>query len=311
MEVKADVISVARFDQRMNQIMQRGIDSLNIAASRGHMDAVRHLSSGASLKTLNEALGWAAFAGQLKSVQMLVHQGANVDALDAHGRTPVHWAAYMGHQPVFQWLLGQGADVLRPEARPPRYTPIDILVWKGRGELLSWLVGGAHGATDELQAPILQVLLSRPQMCRAAAGGHLDVVKWLLGLGVQVDAPDEDAKTPLWHAAEQRHADVCSWLVGQGASAVLLSSAALTELLCVAAQSGDTALLRAAVAAGAPIAAAGVCGITPMQWAVRSGKSECVQLLSAAGADVLAPMLAGSEVAPRNALHAAVIQEDS
>eukprot|EP00966_Prymnesium_polylepis_P249583 5770451-Prymnesium_polylepis.1 len=237
--------------------MQRGIDNLNVAASRGHMDAVRNLSGSAPLKTLNEALGWAAFAGQLKAVQLLVHQGANVDALDAHGRTPVHWAAYMGHAAVFQWLLGQGADVLRPEARPPRYTPVDILVWRGRGELLAWLVGGAHGATDELQAPVLQVLLSKPQLCRAAAGGHVDVCKWLLGLGVQVDAPDDDAKTPLWHAAEQRHADACSWLVAQGASPALLSSAALTELVCVAAAAGDTRLLQAGIEAGAPIVAPG------------------------------------------------------
>ena len=301
-------VSVAEFDKRISQIVQRGIENLNLAASRGHIEAVKSLSAISSIKKLDEALGWAAFAGQLKVVQMLVHQGASFNAFDAHGRTPVHWAAYMGHQAVFQWLLGQGADALRKETQPPRYTPIDIAVWKGRRNLLAWLTGASQSqvAIDELQAPIMEALLSRPQMCRAAAGGHLEVARWLLSIGVQVDQTDEDGKTPLWHAAEARHGAMCSWLVSQGASPALLPPAALSELLCAAAQIGDAGLLQAGIAAGARVNGAGSCGITPIQWAIRGKWDTCVRLLCAVGADILVPVANGNTILPRHPLHAAV-----
>ncbi|KAL1518490.1 hypothetical protein AB1Y20_002781 [Prymnesium parvum] len=285
--------------------------SLNFAVSRGRLEAVRALSNGASAASLHDALRWAAFAGHLKLVQLLVQQGAALDAADAPtGRTAVHWAAYLGHAAVFRWLVGQGADVLRPESRLPQFTAVDVLVWKGRGELLSWLLERAHGAPHALQAPLLHALLSPAQLCRAAAGGHLQLVRWLLGLGAPVDAPDDDAKTALWHAAEQRHAPLCSWLVAHGASAALLSDGARAELLAVGAAAGDAALLRAALDAGAHPAEAGVCGVPPVHWSLRRGHHHCARLLLLAGADVLAPWADGGAVGARGELLAAARRDE-
>ena len=66
--------------------------------------------------TLDVALHAATFAGQLRAVQLLVHQGARVNAADRHGRTPSHWAAHMGHLQCLQWLASQGASLLTAEA---------------------------------------------------------------------------------------------------------------------------------------------------------------------------------------------------
>ena len=84
-------ISVEKFDYRMSMIMQRGTSSLNVAAARGQLEAIKILGAGAPLKVLNEGLGWAAFAGQLKAVQMIVHNGANVDAMKMFNSSSTHF----------------------------------------------------------------------------------------------------------------------------------------------------------------------------------------------------------------------------
>ena len=98
---------------------------LILAALKGDADLLR-LSVGQHVpgSKLDAALCWAAFAGELTAVTLLVHQGASVNASDGRGRSPAGWAAYNGHLHVLQFLLSQGADLLAPEgaasADPPR-----------------------------------------------------------------------------------------------------------------------------------------------------------------------------------------------
>ena len=52
---------------------------------------------------------------------MLIDKGAEVDACDAHGLTPLHWAAKEGHAALVKLLLAEGADPHRKDHRnrPP------------------------------------------------------------------------------------------------------------------------------------------------------------------------------------------------
>jgi ankyrin repeat protein len=43
-------------------------------------------------------------------MKYLCEQGADKEARNNHGRTPLHWAAYNGHLPMVQYLCEQGAD---------------------------------------------------------------------------------------------------------------------------------------------------------------------------------------------------------
>lgn len=71
-------------------------------------------------------LHYAASTGQVETTQMLLEQGADVDARAFDGTTPLMMAAYAGSEEVVRLLLGAGADLhLRTEQD---YTVID---WAG------------------------------------------------------------------------------------------------------------------------------------------------------------------------------------
>ena len=47
----------------------------------------------------------------LPIVQLLVEKGAQLEARDKNGRTPLHWAAAFGHFEIVQYLINKGAQV--------------------------------------------------------------------------------------------------------------------------------------------------------------------------------------------------------
>jgi ankyrin repeat protein len=87
-------------------------------------------------------LHFAAFQGQVASLEWLVGQGADVHAKRGNGTTPLHDAAQQGQVVSLEWLVGQGADVHAKSKTG--HTPLHVAAKEGQVASLEWLVG--HGA---------------------------------------------------------------------------------------------------------------------------------------------------------------------
>ena len=61
--------------------------------------------------SLNDQLIAAATNGDAAGVQQLLQKGANIEAKDNLGWTPLIWAAYQGHTEVVNLLLEKGANL--------------------------------------------------------------------------------------------------------------------------------------------------------------------------------------------------------
>jgi len=53
----------------------------------------------------------AAFSGQLDVVKELCYHGANKHLTDKGGSTVLHWATDSGNRQLVEWLLDNGADL--------------------------------------------------------------------------------------------------------------------------------------------------------------------------------------------------------
>ena len=113
----------------------------------------------------------AAGKDDLARISALLKRGANVNARDAQGRTPVMAATYARHANAVEALIRAGADV------------------NARDEMLNnpLLYAGAEGMLDILKLanaagadPRLTNRYGGTALIPAAERGHVDVVDWLL-----------------------------------------------------------------------------------------------------------------------------------
>jgi hypothetical protein len=92
----------------------------------------------ANMETINSKstpLMWAAWGGNLATVDLLVTSGANVSQVDCNGRNALHWAAAGGHVDVVDYLLHVRSvedDSFRCTRDSDGWTPFDYAHLYGR-----------------------------------------------------------------------------------------------------------------------------------------------------------------------------------
>ncbi|MDB4712759.1 ankyrin repeat domain-containing protein [bacterium] len=98
------------------------------AAKQGNLEAVKqHLADGADVNAKDKygltPLHHAAWQGRNEIVELLIANGADVNAKDVDGGTPLHEAASDGRKEVVELLIDNGADVNVKDDRG--MTPLD------------------------------------------------------------------------------------------------------------------------------------------------------------------------------------------
>lgn len=112
------------------------------------------VEAGADLEAAATATGQtflhrATLAGLTEGVEMVVESGANVNAEDDAGMTPLHYAARYGHRGIADYLREHGATATNLEENYGRHAMLDRAV--ADGEVAMWYLGHCGWAmkTDE------------------------------------------------------------------------------------------------------------------------------------------------------------------
>ncbi|KAK9035430.1 hypothetical protein V6N11_077470 [Hibiscus sabdariffa] len=111
----------------------------------------------------------------------------------------------------------------------------------------------------------------------AALGGQTHVLKYLVGeLKLDVNVKDDEGKTPLIWATAHKHFPSAVYLIDSGANLNAMNNQGCTVLHFAA--TGPKKLLKVLISRGADVDAK-PAAVTPLQFAVRDGKSDCVKVL--------------------------------
>ncbi|WP_264336588.1 ankyrin repeat domain-containing protein [Wolbachia endosymbiont (group B) of Chorthippus brunneus] len=172
----------------------------DLASWKGYDNIVQYLKQ----VQLDKKLLAAAKGNDYHEVQILVSQGASLEAKDRNGRTSLYWASCNGYLGVVQCLIDRGANL---ETRDNNgNTPLHCAAWSGQFDIVKSLVDsrkvGVNIKNDDGWTPLHW----------ASRAGYLDVVEYLVNNRASVDARDKDGTTPLGIARAVERTNIVKYL---------------------------------------------------------------------------------------------------
>jgi ankyrin repeat protein len=274
---------------------------LFMAVNRGDHASVQSLLKRGADPDARNAIGLtplfiAAASGQTQVIETLLHAGAKLDAPSPFG-TALTFAAMAGNTPATKLLLARGAD-LNP-FRPDGITVLMMAARTGNVEIISELLR-RKTAIDTKDNDGATALI------HAARQGHEAVGRLLLESGAAVDAVDSRRWTALMYAAVNGHTGFVRLLLEKGANVNAREVRGRTPLLLAVTSSDYPAVVRVLLDAGADPRAGGAGNRTALTLATARGHEESARLLRG---HVTSPSLAGAlgtERSPNQAVHASL-----
>ncbi|CAI7590492.1 unnamed protein product [Penicillium glandicola] len=235
-------------------------------------------------KILNHGLSYAAQDGCIRSLQMLLQAGAEIDA-QVIGKTALQIAAGGGRLEMVQALLAAKAEVNVPASEPFGQTALQAAVREGHLEVVQALLAAKadpNASAAEHGQKALQV---------AVGGGQLEIVQALLAAKAEVNLPATKyhGQTALQVAAECGHLEVVQTLLAAKADPNALAAEYYgPTALQSAAGKGYLGVVQALLVAKADVnaPAAESDGQTALQAAAGGGHLKVMQTLLDAKADV-------------------------
>ncbi|XP_030844786.1 ankyrin repeat domain-containing protein 50-like [Strongylocentrotus purpuratus] len=120
---------------------------------------------------------------------------------------------------------------------------------------------------------------------RASQKGHLEVVKYLIGIGAQIDRPNKLGTTALLTASLYGHLDVVDYLVGQGGQVGGGNNKGVTALQCASHQ-GHLDVVEYLISHGVQVDRGDNDGVTPLHAASQNNHLDVVKYLIGNGAQI-------------------------
>jgi cytohesin len=185
----------AKFDV----IDQDGSTALREAASQGSRELIQVFKA----KSAGDStLPMAACMGELGRMKALVEQGADFNAQDELGWTPLCWAASCGQMEAAEFLIAKGADV--QATTKDEATLLHQAALAGEVRLAELLISRGAGVNVKDKQ-------GRTPLHKATSAGRKGMVELLIARGADVNIRDNQGWTAL-NFAEQHRPEIAKML---------------------------------------------------------------------------------------------------
>ncbi|SVA88841.1 uncharacterized protein METZ01_LOCUS141695, partial [marine metagenome] len=263
-------------------------DPIHDAAKTGDLAGVQaELDKGVDVNEVDRSfynltpLHWTISKGV---AELLISEGADVNAITLEGSTPLHFAAWNGYKEVAEILIDNGADlnVINNElAGTPFITALDWAIQQGNTETADLLRKHGGMTVEELKAGMTPL--------HAAAGkGLKEIVELLIAEGADVNAKDDKGRTPLdlatrltsWSHVRRKRTETAALLRKHGGKTTR-PNISIHQAAGAQGRKGNIEAVKWHLAAGMDVDARDRQDKTPLQHAAYWGHKEIVELLIA------------------------------
>ncbi len=174
-----------------------------------------------------QGLHAVAAAGDIEAAERLIASGADANARDGHGRTPLHVAGHGGHHDMARLLLRKGADANALDSR--QYDLITIAAVRDDAAMVRLAIEGGNSPRN-VTSPYQGTAL-----IAAAHLGHVEPVRALIDAGAPLDHVNNLGWTALLEAVilgdgGPRHAEIVRLLLAAGARANIADRGGVSAL---------------------------------------------------------------------------------
>jgi ankyrin repeat protein len=288
--MEANIMHIATFTADVGMlrlVLEHGANSnvdvdgwflLEIASQRGGTDLVevmlRYRANPNLTGQEGPSLSLASRWGHAQIVTMLLNAGADVDANDHMGVTPLMLSAAFGHAEIVEALLTAGANV--NALGTAKQTALSAAISERQWHIaLRLLDAGADPTLGD----------GRLSVSGAVQGGEEELVKRLVRAGADVNYSEGQVASPLLLAIFTGQHQLTRYLLAAGGSHGNRSESGATPLM-IAAQGGDGEICELLFSVGAEVNAQANDGTTALILAAQNGHVAVVDCLLAAGANL-------------------------
>ena len=185
-----------------------------------------------------------------------------------------------------------GPNTFCPDPTQQKPAPLVLSAQYGRKEVVEYFLGTFGSMVDiNHSATIISITTKKKVHCAtalwaASTGGHLDIVKMLVGQGAEVNKSTLTHSTPLRGASFHGHLEVMDFLLDNGAE-INTPNCIGQSPLCIAAMRGQLRAVKYLILKGADFHQTTINGYSVMHLSATKGRVDIVKYLLSIG---LSPM---------------------